>query len=95
MPPKKMLIVASVTMKLCRRVLMTIRPLMAPSNAPMPTPTRMAMMTGNPTDCAAQPMVIAAETPMAPTARFSPPVTSTTIIEKPMTVSIAMVRLSA
>ena len=43
---------------------------------------------------ASQPMVIAAQTPMAPTERLSPPVTITTIIEKPIMMSIAIVRPS-
>ena len=82
-------------MKLCSRVLTTIRPLTAPSAPPAMTPTRTAASVGIPTTWTAQPVAMAAETPIAPTARLRPPVTSTTIIEKPMTPSIAMVRLIA
>ena len=41
-----------------------------------------------------QPNAIAAQTPMAPTARLSPPVTITTIIEKPITMLMAATRPS-
>ncbi len=56
------------------------------------------MMAGtqwSPRPCISQPPNIAAETPIAPTARFSPPVTITTIIAKPIMMLTAAVRPSA
>ena len=94
MAPKKMLIVASVTTKLCSRVVTTISPLTAPSAAPMSSPSRSAANSSGPASCNAQPITIAEQTLIAPSARLRPPVTITVIIARPMTPSIAMLRLS-
>ena len=83
--PKKMLIVASVMMKLCRPERTTAQPLTTPSAPPIASAAEDGeRASGRPSASISQPNAMAAQTPMAPTARFSPPVTITTIIEKPI-----------
>ena len=94
MTPKKMLMVASVMMKLCRPDLTTAQPLTKPSAAPIAMPPRMATGQGRPAPSISQPDAMAAHTPMAPTARLSPPVTMTVIMAKPIMMLIAAVRPS-
>ena len=54
----------------------------------------MATSQGRPSASICQPKAMAAHTPMAPTARLSPPVTITTIIEKPIMMLMAATRPS-
>ena len=89
-----MLIVASVMMKLCRPVLAMRTPLTAPRTAPKAIAPTIASGSGAPACSISQPQAIALETPIAPTARLSPPVTMTTIMEKPIMMSIDIVRPS-
>ena len=92
--PKNTLIVASVMMKLCNPERTISTPLTAPSAPPSASAPAIASGTGRPTRSSSQPIAIAAQTPMAPTDRLRPPVTITTIIEKPIMMSIAVVRPS-
>ena len=93
--PKKMLIVASVTMKLCTPILVVSWPFSQPRKAPITMAPAMAGRIGTPTTCISQPPAMTDATPMEPTARLSPPVTSTTIIDRPMTMSMPMTRVTA
>ena len=92
--PKNTLIVASVMMKLCNPERTISTPLTAPSAPPSASAPTIESGTGRPRRSSSQPIAIAAQTPMAPTERLRPPVTITTIIEKPIMMSIAIVRPS-
>ena len=93
--PKYTLIVAKVMMKLCTPVRTTITPLIAPSSAPPKSSKINAIGRLLPIPSSNQPPNMTAETPIEPTDKFSPPVTITTIIEKPITTSMEMLRPSA
>ena len=71
-----------------------MKPFNAPSAAPSASAPRIASGRGSPRAPAASRNCIATQTPIAPTERLRPPVTITTIIEKPIMMSIAMVRPS-
>ena len=82
-------------MKLLTPVLTIAKPFSQPSSAAerqRPRPWRAAPAAR--ASCISQPLAITAQTPIAPTARFMPPVASTTICEKPMTMSTASDRPS-
>ena len=82
-------------MKLLTPVLTMATPFSHPSPPPRTRPAARPSGTGNPSACISHPLAITAQTPIEPTARLMPPVASTTICEKPMTMSMASERPSA
>ena len=92
MAPKNRLMVARVMMKLFTPVFTTVIPFTQPSADPKASAAITDGMTGRPTTCISQPPNITEDTAIDPTARFMPPVANTTIIEQPMTMSMATTR---
>ena len=87
--------VASVTTKLCTPVLTVTNPLIQPKRVPIISIKKIDGNTGRPTVSIHQPPNIAEATPSAPSERLRPPVRMTTIIAKPIIISIATTRESA
>ena len=90
-----MLIVASVMMKLCRPVRTIAHAVeTAERGAERERADDARAARASPRVSHQPAAAMAAQTPIAPTARFSPPVTITTIIEKPIMMLIAVDRPS-
>ena len=85
--PEKRLALASVMTKLLTPVRTMAKPFSQPSAPPSASAPAIATGTGSPSVCISVPAVITAQTPIEPTARFMPPVASTTICANPMTMS--------
>ena len=81
--------------KLWMPVFTTSIPFIHPMRAPVARPPAMETGIGRPNPSSKKPVVIIALTPIEPTARLKWPQARTTIMAKPITVSIARLRVSA